>query len=258
MPASASRSSSCPAALPCWVKELLTLVPETSTCVVSVSRGQFVVKVRTTDKKWLKPHQPQGADHPPQRVPRGEDQLPGTCNKNARKRRSDERARRHAAKRHCSLLRLQGLLHRHLWQRRGWQRMQDVWTAWSRKTALPPPAPAPPLTRPLQIVDPRAFPALPTAPASIGLRKREVSGSPPPASPTTALVSLGQPSSPWTRVMKPRQLRGFYPPTNPTAIPDGPQRDGRRQQGVIPGRPYGLDWVATVLPKMDNTVLAKY
>ena len=117
MPASASRSATCPtscsAVLPRWVKEVLTL-NATRGCVVSMSRGEFVVKVHPTEE-WLKPHQPQGADRPSRRVPREEDvQLPGTRTKTARKLRSADRARRHAAQRHRSLLRLQGLMRRNV------------------------------------------------------------------------------------------------------------------------------------------------
>jgi len=241
MAASASRSSSSQAALPPWVKELLAFVPETRSCVVSMSRGEFVVKVRPVEtEKWLKP-QPQDADHLPQRVPRGEVQLPGTRVKTARQLRSDDRARRHAAKRHSSLLRLQGLIHRHLWRTRGRQRMQDVWTEWSRSAAPPLPTPVPPRPRPLLIVDPAAFPVLSSAPAaaSAGLRKREVAVSPTPASPMTTLVSISQPPSAWATVKKPRKLMGFYhdaaaaPPAAarpPLAPPDDKKRDFEGQR----------------------------
>ena len=178
---------------------MLALVPKTSTCVVSVSQGEFVVKVHPAAPPRhapLQPHQ-QSAAALPRRAAR-ESSSQQTRVKNTRQLRSVERATKHAAKRRSSRLRLQGLLHRHLWQQRGRQHMQDVWTAWSRGTALPPPTPASPPSRSLQIVDPRAFPALPTAPASAGPRKREVSGSPPSTSPTSTLVK------------KPRKLRGYY------------------------------------------------
>ena len=79
---------------------------------------------------------------------------------NARRLRSANRAEEHAARRRSRRLHLQELIHRHLWRVRGWQRMQNVWTEWGRSAALPLPPPAPPQTRPLQIVDPKAFPVL--------------------------------------------------------------------------------------------------
>ena len=130
----------------------------------------------------------------------------------ARRLRSANRAKAHAACRRSRRLHLQMLLHRYLWRTTGWQRMQMVWTEWSRTTAPPLPLPALPKPRPLPIVDPTAFPALPSAlaVASAGLRKREVSDNPRP-SPKTALVALEQPSpGPWTRMTKPRKLGGFY------------------------------------------------
>ena len=112
---------------------------------------------------------------------------------NARRLRSaqsistrEEAVKHAAASRRSSRLHLQQLLHRHVWRMRGWQRMQEVWTEWSLETALPLPTPAPPQPRPLPIIDPAAFPALPSAPAqaaSAGLaqdiRKREVAANPP-------------------------------------------------------------------------------
>ena len=221
MVASASRSATCPAALPCWVKELLALVPETFTCVVSVSLGEFVVKVHpaTPHHAPLQPDQQRKA-HPPRRAQR-EGGEPQSRSMNARRLRSANRAKDHVALRRSRRLHLQELLHRHLWRMTGWQRMQAVWTEWSRTTAPPLPLPALPQPRPLPIVDPTAFPALPSAPAvaSAGLRKREVSDNPRP-SPKTALVALEQPSpGPWTRMTKPRRLRGFYLPASTSPSP---------------------------------------
>ena len=217
MAASASRSSSSQAALPPWVKELLTSVPATSTCIVAVSRGDFVVKVYPAtphhaplqQDQQRKAHQPA---HQPRRAAREGGQQ--TRAQNARQLRSALRAKEHAAKRRSSRLRLQGLLHRHLWRQHGWQRVQDVWVEWSRGTAPPLPVPAPPPSRPLPIVDLTAFPALPPAPAKApaNLRKREVADNPPLAPPktATALVSVTQPVSAWATVKKPRTLRGYY------------------------------------------------
>jgi len=224
----------------------------TSTCVVAVSRGDFVVKVHpaTVQRASLQSDQ-QGTAHQPAHQPRrarrggGE---PESRSLSARRLRSANRAKAHAARRRSSRLHLQQLLHRHVWRVRGWQRMQDVWTEWSRETALPLPTPAPPQPRPLPIIDPAAFPALPSAPAqaaSAGLarRKREVAAS-PPTPPKTALLSLEQPPSPWTEVKKPRKLVGFYyhvapplprQPPHPTTLIE--------MDDVIPGRPHGLDLV---------------
>ena len=221
MSASASRSSSSQAALPPWVKELLTSVPATSTCIVAVSRGDFVVKVypATPHHAPLQQDQKRKA-HQPRRAQR-EGAEPQARSTNARRLRSANRAKDHAALRRSRRLHLQMLLHRHLWRMTGWQRMQMIWTEWSRTTAPPLPLPAPPQPRPLPIVDPTAFPALPSAPAvaSAGLRKREASDNPRP-SPKTALVALEQPSSgPWTRMTKPRRLRGFYLPASTSPSP---------------------------------------
>merc|ERR1712185_783224 len=108
----------------------------------------------------------------------------------ARRLRSANRAKAHAARRRSSRLHLQQLLHRHLWRMRGWQRMQAVWTEWSRTTAPPPPLPAPPQPRPLPIVDPTAFPALPSAPAvaSAGLRQPPPLPQDHPRRPRTTLL----------------------------------------------------------------------
>ena len=214
MPASASRSATSQAALPPWVKEMLTLVPKTSTCVVSVSQGEFVVKVHAATPLRhapLQPHQQSAAVSPRRAAREGGQQ---TRAQNARQLRSARRAKEHAAKRRSSRLRLQGLLHRHLWRQHGWQRVQDVWVEWSRGTAPPLPVPAPPPSRPLPIVDLTAFPALPPAPAKApaNLRKREVADNPPLAPPktATALVSITQPLSAWATAKKSRKLTGFY------------------------------------------------
>ena len=100
--------------------------------------------------------------HPPRRA-RREGSEPPPRSMNARRLRSATRAKEHAARRHSRCLRLQQLLHRHLWRVRGWQWMQTVWMEWGRSAALPLLPPAPPQTRPLQIVDRGAFPALPLA-----------------------------------------------------------------------------------------------
>jgi len=202
MAASASSSSSRPAALPCWVKELLALVPKTSTCVVAVSRGDFVVKVHpaTVQRAPLQSGQ-QGTAHQPAHQPRRarrEGGEPESRSMSARRLRSANRAKAHAASRRSNRLHLQQLLHRHLWRVRGWQRMQQVWTEWGRTTAPPPPLPAPPQPRPLPIVDPASFPALSSAPAPMEIvstratRKRGKDPPPPstPAASTTQLVPL--------------------------------------------------------------------
>jgi len=198
MASSALPSSSSPAALPRWVKEMLVLVPKTSTCVVSVSRGEFVVKVQPATPRHAPLHQDQQRKaHPPQRDQR-EGGEPQTRSVNARRLRSAQRAKKHAASRRSNRLHLQQLLHRHLWRVRGWQRMQQVWTEWGRTTAPPPPLPAPPQPRPLLIVDPTSFPALSSAPAPMeivstrGTRKRGKDPPPPstPAASTTQLVPL--------------------------------------------------------------------
>ena len=153
MAASASPSSPCPGALPRWVRDMLGLVPKTSTCVVSVSQGEFVVKVHPATPLRhapLQPHQQSAAVSTRRAAREGGQQ---TRARNARQLRSASRAKEHAAKRRSSRLHLQGLLHRHLWRQRGWQRMQDVWVEWSRGTAPPLPPPAPPPSRPLPIVD---------------------------------------------------------------------------------------------------------
>ena len=139
------------AALPRWVKDAVATVSKARGYVVTTTGGEFVLKVHpaTPRHRLLQQHQQQTATQHPQRA-RREEREPQERAATARQLRSTERARKHAAKRHRSRIRLQGLLHRHLWQRRGWQRMQDVWTQWSRKTTPPSPTPAPPQPRPLE------------------------------------------------------------------------------------------------------------
>ena len=131
MAASASPSSPCPGALPRWVRDMLGLVPKTSTCVVSVSQGEFVVKVHPATPLRhapLQPHQQSAAVSTRRAAREGGQQ---TRARNARQLRSASRAKEHAAKRRSSRLHLQGLLHRHLWRQRGWQRMQAAGTCTS-------------------------------------------------------------------------------------------------------------------------------
>ena len=181
------------AVLPRWVKDAITTVPKTRGYVVSTAGGEFVLKVHPVAPRHrlLQPQQQQAAAQHPRRAQR-EDSEPQERARNARQLRSADRARQHAAERHRSRLRLQGLLHRHLWRQRGWKRMQGIWTEWSRRTTPPSPTPAPPQPRPLTIVDPALAPALPPALAplapSAGLElqdsrgsKREAEGTPPQA-----------------------------------------------------------------------------
>ena len=194
MASSALPSSSSPAALPRWVKEMLVLVPKTSTCVVSVSRGEFVVKVQPATPRHAPLHQDQQRKaHPPQRDQR-EGGEPQTRSVNARRLRSAQRAKKHAASRRSNRLHLQQLLHRHLWRVRGWQRMQQVWTEWGRTTAPPPPLPAPPQPRPLPIVDPASFPALSSAPAAMEIVSTR--GTPPTLQPCGVDHAAGASSCP--------------------------------------------------------------
>ena len=201
------------AVLPRWVKDVIATVPKTRGYVVSTTGGEFVLKVQPAAPRHrlLQPHQQQqaAAQHP-QRAQREENE-PQVRATNARQLRSADRARKHAAKRHRSRLRLQELMHKHLWRSRGWQRMQDVWTEWSRRMAPPTPPPALPPLRPLQIVDPALAPALPPALApeapSAGIElqdnrgsKREADGTPPQAPQITQ-----QPPKPGRR-KKPKKL----------------------------------------------------
>ena len=185
------------AALPRWVKDAIATVSKMRGYVVTTAGGGFVLKVHpaTPRHRLLQPQQQQAAAQVPRRSQREEKEPhPQERATTARRLRSADRARKHAAKRRRSRLRLQELMHKHLWRTRGWQRMQTVWTEWSRKTAPLTPPPALPPSRPLQIVHPALAPALPPALApvapSAGLElqdnrgsKREAEGSPPPQAP---------------------------------------------------------------------------
>ena len=90
--------------------------------------------------------------------------------------------------------------------------MQTVWTEWGRSAALPLLPPAPPQTRPLQIVDPVAFPALPLAlaKASAGPCKREIADDSRPHLPRPALLPMdeGDEAEAAERLLPPR--RRYY------------------------------------------------
>ena len=199
------------AALPRWVKDAIATVSKMRGYVVTTAGGEFVLKVHpaTPRHRLLQPQQQQAAAQVPRRSQREEKEPhPQERATTARRLRSADRARKHAAKRRRSRLRLQELMHKHLWRTRGWQRMQTVWTEWSRKTAPLTPPPALPPSRPLQIVHPALAPALPPALApvapSAGLElqdnrgsKREAEGTPPPPPPpgppdTPAAAQAGQ------------------------------------------------------------------